>query len=378
MIMQKPIRFLRGLTALLAAGMWCRAQSLRRSRRLARTRGGIRRPTPGVASTKTVQETTRRGLLAGDHESGRTDLVLFPWLTRGQEILKDVVEVMRRTTDATIASRGTHSSAPMGEARYIWFVLGSAVVLASFAAGDPPQLDQRLLQDLRIGPIPTGTWTPGSIFQLQPGESLAVQLVMPTADAPFYNPVKADVAWSIEPKTDGVLIGARSGKIQVDSTVSRGTVVTIRANIEKGRRVLDIPLYVFTSAASPLLGGWTRETLIACADGHEIKPTPNLNDQMSDKKLFFYANGAFEITTPFPFGFTAGSSGDFEYDAATRRLSLRLRGRNNQGWKCNARPSDVGRKLTLKPLRFGGEDRTVCGYVLRRLQESISPHGGIE
>jgi hypothetical protein len=286
--------------------------------------------------------------------------------------------VIQPMTYATIASHRTDRSAPRWEGWHIWFVLGSVLVLASFAAGDPPQLDQRLLQDLRIGPIPTGTWTPGSILQLQPGESLALQLLMPAADAPLYNPVKADVAWSIEPKTAGVLIGARSGKIQVASTVSRGTVVTIRANIEKGRRVLDVPLYVFTSAASPLLGGWTRETLIDCADGQEIKPTPSLNDQMSDKKLFFYANGSFEMTTPFPFGFTVGASGDFAHDLATSRLTLWLRGGNNQGWKCIALLSDMGSKLTLKPLRFGGEDRRVCGYVLRRLQERISPHGGIE
>ena len=91
----------------------------------------------------------------------------------------------------------------------------------------------------------------------------------PVPDGPLF-PLKATVAWTIEPAVKGISIDA-TGKINVSSEVAHGTTTNVLGDVEKGRRKLSAKLYVFRPEENPLIGAWHVDTRVACGESHEIR-----------------------------------------------------------------------------------------------------------
>jgi hypothetical protein len=71
-------------------------------------------------------------------------------------------------------------------------------------------------------------------------------------------PVEACATWSVEP-TQGASIDAQTGALAVDDGTPSGSVFTVSADVENGRRVVLIEVHVYTSEDNPLVGIWKEE-----------------------------------------------------------------------------------------------------------------------
>ncbi len=85
----------------------------------------------------------------------------------------------------------------------------------------------------------------------------------------FWRPVHGCVEWSVDPAAAGFITvepnpGPREGGayLHVAPAVAHGTAITVRANVDSGRKVLEERFHVYTKAENPLVGSW-RELLQA-------------------------------------------------------------------------------------------------------------------
>jgi len=85
-----------------------------------------------------------------------------------------------------------------------------------------------------------------------------------------------------------------TGVFTVAAGTLSGTKYTVTADVESGRKVLTVDVFVWTKEANPLVGTWHEEARIACGTGAEETPTDPI------RELLFYASGVFNVTwTPF-------------------------------------------------------------------------------
>ncbi len=142
------------------------------------------------------------------------------------------------------------------------------------------KLDHETLEKLTI------LW-PGDM-QMKPGteQELKVGII---ECCYVFTPVKSRVEWSIEPN-QGASIDPESGSLTIEGAVEHGTQFVVTANIEKGRRLLEKKVFVYTEVGNPFIGAWREKTQISCQDGSEYEPVERIGE------VTFNAAGKMSVT----------------------------------------------------------------------------------
>lgn len=172
-------------------------------------------------------------------------------------------------------------------------------------------LDEDTLNRLVLSMEPT--------VQMRPGETRAFSLGVVECCA-YFAPVEACAIWSVDP-TEGASIDPDTGVLAVDATTPSGSVFTVSADVEKGRRVVFTEVHVFTPQDNPLVGTWKEEAQFACGTGEEAVPEERIGE------LGFRADSTFSVTW-MPFEVYKDYWGSYAYDLAQGTLDLIVTGGN--------------------------------------------------
>ncbi|MCA9650723.1 MAG: hypothetical protein KC501_12485 [Myxococcales bacterium] len=217
-----------------------------------------------------------------------------------------------------------------------------------------PPVDEAVVDMLYVYGTGIG---PGS-NQVAVGSETALSLAW--IDAGFPAEVDACVEWSVDP-IEGVSIDPQ-GVLSVGEAVPDGTVITVTADLEQGRRLIVAQLEVYVPLDSPILGLWTEVEQLPCDGSPAFVPDPVIGE------LVFDDTGEFSVTwTPFEVYYDYW--GTFTHDPGTGALSLTVTGGNYV-------PPDVDGEgtatvmdgqLVLQDVWLGGAQAPVtppaCGHV---------------
>lgn len=242
--------------------------------------------------------------------------------------------------------------------------LQSALLVISISVGVFAQcgtpLDEATIQSLSFGPLQPSV-------QLQPGQSVNLRLYTRFLGV-AYVPVDACVVWSAYPGSLADL-DSQSGLLSLDPRAFfNGASFIITANIENGRRILSLPVYVYTTKENPLVGVWKETRRFSCKSGNPISaPEPII-------ELVFRADGRMSATR-------------FLFETYVDFLGTYLFEKERGGFAfvidvANVRPFDVdgfGRfriddsgKLILSKLsigRFNPGEKLACKYEFEKVRD---------
>lgn len=186
------------------------------------------------------------------------------------------------------------------------------------------------------------------------------QLRLVWIDAGFPTEVDACVEWSLAP-VDGVAIDD-TGLLSIDAAVPAGTVVSVTADVEAGRRVLMAEFEVYVPLASDIIGYWTEVAQVSCEGTGQFDPDPVIGE------LVFQDTGEFSVTwTPFEVYYDYW--GTYTYDEATGALVLSVDGGNYVPPDIDGEGTAMvaGGQLTLTDMWLGVAQMPVtpvaCGHV---------------
>jgi len=154
---------------------------------------------------------------------------------------------------------------------------------------------------------------------MKPGTARQLQLGVVECCYSF-EPVNACATWSVEPST-GATIDPDTGYLVIDASTEHGTVYTVTADVEEGRRLVTIDVYVYTDEGNPLFGIWREDVQFTCGGGAERAPEDTINE------LFFRADGWTNVTW-YPFEVYVDYWGPYTYNLGTGALSIEVTGGN--------------------------------------------------
>jgi hypothetical protein len=175
----------------------------------------------------------------------------------------------------------------------------------------PTPLDDETLAALSISIEPD--------LAMQPGQSR--DLGLGNVECCYvFEPVEACATWSVAPD-DHAAIDPDTGRLEILGSASPGEVVTVTADVEDGRRLVEIDVHIYTPEANPLYGVWREDLQYACADGAEVTPEHRINE------LRFRADGTIHVTW-FPFELYVDYWGSYSYDLDDGSLELTVTGGN--------------------------------------------------
>lgn len=127
-------------------------------------------------------------------------------------------------------------------------------------------------------------------YQIEPGKSHTFTLFGPAKDPGGpWELIDANVVWSVEPQ-NGAHIDSVTGEFTVSQSTPPGSVFEVKANVENGRRILAIKVYIYTSESHPLVRGWTERAQIMCGSGERLPSTTPIQE------LVIWADGTFSVT----------------------------------------------------------------------------------
>jgi hypothetical protein len=130
--------------------------------------------------------------------------------------------------------------------------------------------------------------------QAQPGDRLELQ-VGTTECCYVFQPVKIKTRWSVDPQA-GAKINPTTGVLEIATDVASGTIYTVIADIQDGRKTLTAQLQIYTPQANPLVGVWHESKQFVC----QSMEVNELQGESSLRELVFKADGTFLATfTPF-------------------------------------------------------------------------------
>lgn len=141
-------------------------------------------------------------------------------------------------------------------------------------------LDQETLEQLRLSMEPT--------VQMQPGEKREFSLGVVECCYVF-EPVDTCASWSVSPSI-GASMDKDTGVLAVDPAARNGEMFTVTADVEDGRRLVSIEVYVYTAEENPLVGNWREEAQFVCQTREELTPEERIGE------LRFRADGSFSVT----------------------------------------------------------------------------------
>jgi hypothetical protein len=220
------------------------------------------------------------------------------------------------------------------------------------ACADP--IDDRTLELLTLSPS-------GHSYQARPGETLQLQVYRSNGDGTG-EPIGVCVAWSLEGNSIAT-IDPQTGLFTVSASVGSGWHVTVAANVERGRRVLTVPVFVYTDEAAPVVGVWHEIRRLSCA-GKRVR------DGDSIVRLEYRADGTMSVR--FENG-TIDYDGRYLFDLATGKLAMEWYPQYATG-KFDGFGRfriDSNGHLIVMQASFGKSwdgDHAGCRYVFERLQ----------
>jgi hypothetical protein len=236
-------------------------------------------------------------------------------------------------------------------------VLGAMlVVVAGACAAQKP--NDWAFQNAMIGP--------DSPIEMKAGSTYQAQVVYPVPDGPLY-PLKAKVAWRIEPAVNGIAIDSGSGKITVQAGVAHGTTALVHADVENGRRKLKTMLYVFRPETNPLIGSWSVDPKVACGEKQELNSPETTQKAIAGLDWKFHVDEQFWIGREQSIAARIQLDGKYKYDQKTRLLTLMPewpKDKKNSVWAVSLQ--EDGMKLLLRPMQPEYGSETGCSYVLHR------------
>lgn len=182
------------------------------------------------------------------------------------------------------------------------------LVCVSFAFGEDCKqpLDAETLNQLSLG------W---SNVQLHPGDSYQFSLSILSTFAPAKQ-VPACATWKVAPEGRGASINS-TGLLKIDPVTPAGAKFVVTADIEQGRAQRQIPVFVYTDAAQPLVGFWKQQSKSDCEPGKTDPPDDVINE------MEFRADGSFSVTWT-PFEVYRDYWGNYKFDPAAGSLSLQI------------------------------------------------------
>lgn len=203
-----------------------------------------------------------------------------------------------------------------------------------------------------------------SSFQSRPGGTIDLDLGIFRCCV-FFQPLNVCAAWSVN-DSSLAQIDPQTGVLKIEQKALPGGKVTVTANVENGRRVLAIPVYIYSLETHPLVGVWTEIARFSCDSGNEF------STQDPIRELVFLADGSMYVTRT-PFEVYHDYKAIYEYKPERNRLSFMIEfasarpisfdGAGRVGFK------DDGR-LVLKNLslgRFSAFEQDACRYLFRRV-----------
>jgi hypothetical protein len=227
-----------------------------------------------------------------------------------------------------------------------------------FGAGDgcTVVLDEDTLGRLRL--------TMDATVEMLPGETREFSLGVVECCYVFET-VDACASWSVEP-SEGAAIDAETGAFAVEPDTPSGTVYTVTADVENGRRLVSVEVYVYTQEANPLVGLWREEAQLACDTFEDEEPAERIGE------LRFDADGTFSVTW-MPFEIYRDYWGSYQFDSQQGTLSLNVEGGNYVPEDVDGNGSfliDGQGRLVLKDLwlgtPYGGSGAAHCGHRFAR------------
>ncbi len=207
---------------------------------------------------------------------------------------------------------------------------------------------------------------PDSPIEVPAGSSYQAQVAYPVPDGPLY-PLKAKVAWAIEPAVKGISIDPGSGKITVQAEVAHGTSAMVLANVDNGRRKLTAKLYVFRPEVDPLIGSWSVDSKVVCGQSGEMQvPKPPLS-ALTGLEWKFHADGQFWIGRAMGIAARIFLSGEYVLDGKGHMVVLNTKWPpNKQSSRWSYAVKENGAKLLLRPLDAEYGSASGCSYILER------------
>jgi hypothetical protein len=173
------------------------------------------------------------------------------------------------------------------------------------------RLDEETLERLRL--------SMDSTVEIQPGGTREFYLGVVECCYVF-EPVDTCATWSVSPE-EGASIDEQTGVFVVDGGTPSGEVFTVTADVESGRRLVSIEVYVYTPEANPLVGIWREQAQTTCDTSEEVVPEERIGE------LRFDADGTFSVTWA-PFEIYRDYWGSYQFDAALGTLELEAEGGN--------------------------------------------------
>jgi hypothetical protein len=260
----------------------------------------------------------------------------------------------------------------------IFVLVGLAMMPAAAIAreeGTPAPLDNETVQHLAIFGFPPGV-TPGTFQLTAQGATIAIHAgdsvdlvlgefvddVCGGTGFRCFVPMSIPATWSVVP-ADGARIEAETGLLTIDAATASGSVYTVQAAVDGGRRIVETEIHVYTPEGNPLVGYWQEVAQLSCATGAEVAPA------LPIEELVFGADGTYSVTWT-PFESYLDYWGTYAFDPAQGTLELSVTYGNNV-------PPDVdgngtfavaeGKRLILTDLWLGSsrEDQgpANCGHV---------------
>ena len=200
--------------------------------------------------------------------------------------------------------------------------------------------------------------------EIAAGSSRQMQVIYPTPDGPSF-PLKASVTWSMETPVKGISID-KSGMLTVDADIPHGTIATILADVEHGRRKLSGKVYVFHPDENPLIGTWHVDTRVACGESREIKAAETNPLTLRGYNWSFHASQEFWVGRAQSIAARTMLAGSYKLDLKSAKIELTPTWPKKpvSNWRYLFKDGD--KTLILQPLEHQDDLEAGCGYILAR------------
>ena len=201
-----------------------------------------------------------------------------------------------------------------------------------------------------------------SSFQLRPGETLDLNLGTVWCCYGFFG-VDACAVWSVDDSLSAH-IDAQTGVLTIEPAALPGTKLTVTADIENGRRILTIPVFIYTPETHPLVGVWSESARFSCNSGEQVPGSEPI------RELVFRADGTMYVTR-FVFELYRDYVATYEFNLERRKVSFSVQFANALPAKIDAagRFKIVEGELVLKALSLGSfaGEKKACRYEFQRV-----------
>jgi hypothetical protein len=205
---------------------------------------------------------------------------------------------------------------------------------------------------------------PDSPIEVRAGSSYQAHAMYPVPDGPLF-PLKAQVAWSIEPGVKGIAIDA-AGNITVAADVPHGTSAIVHADIERGRRKLLEKMFVYRAEENPLIGEWRLDTRVICGESHEIKKAPASSFLYRELSWKFHVNQQFWVGKEHNIAGGVHLAGTYDLDLKGSQIKLMPTWPQKPPSNWRYLLKDGEKTLILHPLEPQDDLESGCGYILAR------------